>query len=269
MCCLCAPSRAAPQTATINGAEISYEVCGAEDAPAVVLLHDGLVNSAAWDSVWPGLCGNFRAVRYDRRGYGRSPPAKMQHAPAEDLAALMRHVGLDHAHIIGAHIGAGIALDFLFAYPESIDRLVFVSPAITGLQPNDSMVARLRALDEVVRAGDMDATLEAINSDPYFFGPGNPEARAKLAEILKASPGDLGAHPHQRRSNDTARRLGEVYAPTLIFIGSADHPYAQAVAGAMHERMRAAKIDVLLGSGQFLYLERPGAFVEAVSAFLE
>jgi pimeloyl-ACP methyl ester carboxylesterase len=99
-------AHAAPQTATINDAPISYELCGAEIAPALVLVHDGLANSALWDPAWPGLCEEFRVLRYDRRGYGRSPPAKAWHAPVEDLAALMKHVGFEHAHMIGAFMGA-------------------------------------------------------------------------------------------------------------------------------------------------------------------
>src|SRR5690606_38169856 len=163
-----------------NGAELSYEVCGAETAPAVVLLHDGLANSALWDFVWPKLCENFHAVRYDRRGYGKSPAATDAHSPAEDVAALLRHVGIDHAHVVAASIGARIAIDFLFEYSEAIDKLVLVSPAITGFQPNDSMLARLQALDELIRAGDMDATVAAINADPYFMDPKSAAARAKL-----------------------------------------------------------------------------------------
>lgn len=267
---LFAPSlaHAAAQTATLNGAQISYEICGPETAPPVVMLHDGLLSSSSFDGSFPILCESFRVVRYDRRGYGKSPPAKDQHSPAEDLNALMKHVGFSHAHLIGAAVGAGIALDFLFEYPEAVDRLVFVSPVISGLQPNEPFLARLRRLDDIIRSGDMDYIVEALNNDPYLIGPGNPEARAKLGEIVRANPGDLGAHPLQRRTPNVAQRLGEIFAPTQLIMGSNDHPYAQAVAAAMSERMRSAAIDLRLESGQLLYLESPGGFAASVKAFL-
>jgi len=263
-----APALAAPQTATINGAEISYEVCGDEKAPGVVLLHDGMANSAVWDDVFPILCKQYRVVRYDRRGYGKSPPAKEPHSPADDLKGVMDHAGLTHAHLVGASAGAGIAIDFLFEYPEGIDKLVLVAPALSGFTVSDKFLARLQVLEEHIRKGDMDATIAAIGADPHFFGPGGDEGRKKLAAILRASPGDLGAHPFQRRPPNVAARLQEIYAPTLLVIGMLDDSYNQAVVAAMQPLLRAAQVDGMTGVGQFLYLENPVDFAATVTPFL-
>lgn len=260
---------AAPQTATINGAQISYEVCGDEKAQGVVLLHDGLLNSAVWDGVWPGLCEKYRVARYDRRGYGKSPPAKEPHFPTEDLLGVMKLAGLSHAHLVGAGAGAGLAIDFLFDEPEAIDKLVLVAPSVSGFTANDVFVARLRAFDEVIAKGDMDAVVAAFTSDPYFFPGGNEAARKKFEAIVRASLGDLGAHPFQRRPADVAQRLGEVYAPALILVGANDHGYTKAMAGAIGERMRAAQARMILNAGAFPYLEVPEVFVGAVAAFLQ
>ena len=55
----------------VDGSRLYYEECGS-GPKAVVLLHDGVVNSAVWDDVWPAFCKQFHAIRYDRHGYGRS-----------------------------------------------------------------------------------------------------------------------------------------------------------------------------------------------------
>ncbi|MGE3332058.1 MAG: alpha/beta fold hydrolase [Rhodospirillaceae bacterium] len=263
------PVRAAAQTAILNGAEISYEVCGDEKAQGVVLVHDGLANSALWDGVFPLLCKQYRVVRYDRRGYGKSPPAKDAHAPTDDLYAVMKLAGLDHAHIIGSSAGAGLAVDFVFDQPEAIDKLVLVSPSISGYQPTPALVARLRRIEDVVVKGDMDAIVETITTDPYVIWPSNGAAREKLAAILRANPGDLGAHPRQRRPFNTALRLPEIYAPTLVLVGASDDPYNQAVAASVQQRLRAAKIQVLPGQAYLPYLEDPDGFVKIVTAFLQ
>lgn len=261
---------AAPQTAVINGATVSYELCGAEAAPAVVLLHDGLANAALWDPVWPGLCENFRVLRYDRRGYGKSPPTKVWHAPVEDLAALMTHVGFAHAHMIGAFMGAGIIIDFLLEHPEAIDRLVLVAPNMAGFPPTEAIISRLNKIEEYIRGGDLEATIAVITADPHFLSPARaPAAREKLAEILRASPHDLGAHPMQRRSNETRRRLPEVYAPTLILLGASDDPYNKATAAAVGAEMRDARLRLVLDAGQLLYLEAPEEFLATVTGFLK
>jgi len=226
-------AHAASQTAAINGAQISYEVCGDEKAQGLVLLHDGLANSALWDDVWPALCKQYRVVRYDRRGYGKSPPAKDLHAPTDDLYAVMKRAGLEHAHLVGAAAGAGLAVDFVFDQPEAIDKLVLVAPSISGYRPTPAFVARLRRIEDVVVKGEMDPIVDAITTDPYFIWPGNDAARKKLEAILRASPGDLGAHPRQRRPANMAPRLPEVYAPALVLVGASDDPYNLAVAASV------------------------------------
>ena len=54
----------------VDGSKLYYEECGSGPV-AVVLLHDGLANSAVWDGVWPAFCRRYHTIRYDRRGFGR------------------------------------------------------------------------------------------------------------------------------------------------------------------------------------------------------
>ena len=56
---------------------------------AVVLLHDGVVNSSVRDDVWASFCKRFHTIRYDRRGYGRSQETKSPYYEADDVAALL------------------------------------------------------------------------------------------------------------------------------------------------------------------------------------
>ena len=71
----------------VDGAKLHYEECGS--APnAVVLVHDGVLHSAAWDDVWLDFCKHFHTIRYDRRGYGRSPVANHGYYATDDLAAV-------------------------------------------------------------------------------------------------------------------------------------------------------------------------------------
>src|SRR4051812_37263283 len=91
----------------VKDGKLWYETCGS-GPKAMVLLHDGLLHSVAWDDVWPGLCKTFHVVRYDRRGYGRSPEAQAPYSQVEDVAAVMRAAGMDHAVIVGASAGGGV-----------------------------------------------------------------------------------------------------------------------------------------------------------------
>ncbi len=58
----------------VEAGKLYYEECGT-GLDAVILVHDGIAHSAVWDDVWGTFCKRFHTIRYDRRGYGRTPAA--------------------------------------------------------------------------------------------------------------------------------------------------------------------------------------------------
>ena len=98
----------------VPGGRLWYETCGS-GPKTMVLIHDGVLHSVAWDDVWPTLCRSFRVIRYDRRDYGRSPEAKAPYSPVDDLQAILGAADMKHAVIVGASNGGGLAVDFALA----------------------------------------------------------------------------------------------------------------------------------------------------------
>src|SRR3954470_10761420 len=101
------------ETVEVDGGQLYYETCGSQGVrgpQALVLIHDGVVNSASFDDMWPILCRDFRVVRYDRRGYGRAPAAQAPYSAQEDLAAVMAAAEMDHASLVGFSFGGGLAV---------------------------------------------------------------------------------------------------------------------------------------------------------------
>jgi 3-oxoadipate enol-lactonase len=101
----------------VDGSRLHYEECGSGQK-AVVLLHDGVVNSAVWDDVWPSFCNQFHAIRYDRRGYGRSPATTKPYYEADDLAALLADRRVSQAALVASSHGGNVALSFALRYPD-------------------------------------------------------------------------------------------------------------------------------------------------------
>src|ERR1700710_783435 len=140
----------------VDGGQIYYETCG-KGSQAIVLIHDGVVNSASFDDMWPSLCRDFRVVRYDRRGYGKSPAAKAPYSPQEDLAAVMKAAEMDHASLVGFSFGGGLAVSYAILHPEQVERLVISGAAINGFQPSPSFGKHVSRIMLPMIIGNMDA----------------------------------------------------------------------------------------------------------------
>ena len=106
------------------------EDSGGDGAP-VVLLHPGIADLRVWDRLVP-LLGGQRVVRFDRRGFGRSPRATEKFVPMEDLLAVLDHLGADTAHLVGNSMGGEISLATTVTHPDRVASLTVLCPGING-----------------------------------------------------------------------------------------------------------------------------------------
>jgi len=86
-------------------------------AEAVVLIHDRIADSLVWDGVWPAFCKRFHTIRYDRRGYGRSPATTEIYTESDDLFSLLRHLQIKRAMLVGSSHGGALAINFALEHP--------------------------------------------------------------------------------------------------------------------------------------------------------
>jgi 3-oxoadipate enol-lactonase len=229
--CAQTPSPAIPRGAfvDVDGSRLYYEECG-NGPEAVVLLHDGVVNSAVCDGVWPAFCKHFHTIRYDRRGYGRSPATKKPYYEADDLAALLHDRKIGHAAIVASSHGGEVALDFALRYTAYVTHLVLVGPAATGFPYSEYFLMRERANSQSDKAQDL---MDASVRDPFLIVPGHDAARKRLHDLLTAAPQD---HTHDNMplpEKPIFPFAQELRMPTLILTGSGDIADNQAVAGAL------------------------------------
>ena len=123
----------------VDGSRLYYQECGA-GPKAVILLHDGVVNSAVWDDVWPTLCKQFHVIRYDRRGYGRSPATRKPYYEADDVAAIIRDRRVSKAALVGSSHGGNIAMTVALRYPAQIGDLVLIGPEAEGFPYSEHFI---------------------------------------------------------------------------------------------------------------------------------
>jgi 3-oxoadipate enol-lactonase len=253
---------------TVPGSRLYYEECGT-GPEAVVLIHDGVVHSAVWNDVWPAFCRRFHTIRYDRRGYGRSPATTTWHSETDDLAAVLRQTGVRRVTLVGSSHGGEISIDFTLERPTMVRQLVLVGAVVGGLPYTEHFIARAMVFLEPLGKGDVPAGLRAMANDRYVIAPGNDAARKKLLDLLLANPQDMTHREQVLGPKPALPRLGEIQVPTLLLVGDADIPDVHAHAGAIEAGIPRARRIVIRNAGHLMYLEHPDEFARTVIGFIE
>jgi len=147
--------------AEINGLHLYYETHGT--GRPLVLLHGGLASSEMFGPIIPILAANHQVIAPDLQGHGRTAdidrPLDIE-LMADDIAALIDHLGLDKPDIVGYSLGGGVAMKTAAKYPDKVGKLVAASQNLT---PNDIDPA-LRAQQVVVNA----AAAEFMKDTPMY-----------------------------------------------------------------------------------------------------
>jgi len=254
----------------VDGGKLYYEESGT-GGQTVVLIHDGVVDSAVWNDVWPEFCQHFHTVRYDRRGFGKSPAATSWYSEIDDLTALFHHLRLGRAALVGSSHGGQLAIDFALARPDFVQELVLVGPLLSGMPYTQYFLDRGKEAYGLLQKGDVKGEINEWSKDKFLIASQNDGARRKLLELLTANPQDMTheANDMIMAPKPAIGRLNEIKVPTLIVTGAADIPEVQAHAGAIEAGIPGARRVVVDGVGHLLYLEKPAEFARLAINFLE
>ncbi len=194
--------------AEVNGLRMYYEVHG-EGRP-LVLLHGAYMTVDAMGPILPGLAETRRVIVPEMQGHGRTADIDRPIAyevMADDVAALIRHLGIDEADIFGFSMGGGVALQLAIRHPGSVRRLVAASASFTsdGAQPE---------LNEMVPGITPESFAGSPIEEAYLKVAPNPEDFPQLVEKLKRLDTTPFAWP--------AEDVRGIEAPTMVVVGDAD-----------------------------------------------
>jgi len=235
----------------------------------LVLIHGGNLDLRMWDGQFDLLAERFRVVRYDVRGFGQSTPADVEHAAHEDLLALLDHLEIERAHIVGLSLGGRIAVDFALANPDRVGDLVLAGPGLSGWRFTPApWHDKLR---EAARAGDLVAIAEAwLESDYMAPAMEHPELAERLRTITLEND-DLWLRDFRERPLDppAVERLEDLQAPVLLILGDRDVPDIHRIVELLEQKVPGARKVVVEGAGHMVNMERPEEFNRAVLEFLD
>ena len=238
-----------------------------------VLLLCGLTDpAAAWQPQLDSLSDRYRLTAFDNRGTGRTPltPDLSVEQMADDAAAVLRHFGVERAHVAGFSGGSRTAQELALRHPDLVRSLVLVS---TWAEPDRYVRQIARSLSWLVEAAPSErAMLEA-----FFLWIYTPRAHADgtVAEIVEqalADPfpladGTFSAQLDAWMSHTTGERLRDITAPTLVLMGGSDVMIRPSHGREVADLIPGAELHVMEGEAHQPFQEVPEAFNALVTDF--
>ncbi len=258
--------------ATINGARLAFSERGIRHRSSILLIHGYPLNRHMWDAQLAGLSGAVRVIAPDLRGSGDSQvtpgPYRMDQF-ADDLAALLDHLGIERTVIAGLSMGGYAAFAFWRRHAARVRALVLLD---TRAEPDgaEAIAGRETAMETVQREGSEALARQML---PRLLAPDN-FANATLAgralAIMAMQPvaglvGDLQA---MRDRPDSRPLLAQISVPALVITGEADRLTPPADAEALAVAIPGARLVIVPRAGHLSPLENPRAVNRALRTFL-
>jgi pimeloyl-ACP methyl ester carboxylesterase len=205
-------SNPAPENgyAPINGLNLYYEIHGSGEP--LVLLHGGLGGIAMFGEVLPMLAAGRQVIAVDLQAHGRTAdidrPLRFE-LLADDIAALLRQLGIAKADVMGYSLGGGVAVQTAIRHPAVVRRLVLVSTPCKRAGWYPEILAGQAQLGPAVA--------EPLKQTPLYQLYAGVAPRPEEWPVLLTKLGELLGQEY-----DWSNEVAALKVPTLLVVGDAD-----------------------------------------------
>jgi len=252
------------KSAIRDGVKLSYLDTGSGD-PTLVFIHGWCCNQTMWRGQIEAFAPRHRIIAVDLRGHGESDKPDQDYditGFADDMAWLIREIGLDRPVIIAHSMGGVTTLNLLRKHPDIARAAVFVD---AGIMPFPEEIRPL-----------LDQTLEGLKSPAYrevatnvvkqflFREESPPELRDEVAASMAEAPQRVMHTALKSTLSEENYPPGPVPVPSL-FVKAAT---LQATEEQIKERYPGMEV-VSMDTGHFNHMEKPEEFNAILSQFLK
>ncbi|CAN5163159.1 alpha/beta hydrolase [soil metagenome] len=266
-------------TGLVNGTRLFWEVAGSE-GESLIFVHGSWTDHRAWDRVVPQLARSFRVLTYDRRGHSRSERSTSQGSIREDVAdlcALVDHLGLAPANLVGSSIGATIALRAVAERPDMFRRLLIHEPPLFDLLEGDPdaraplSAARkhMEAAAALLAAGRMEEGTRHF-VETVAAGPGEWElirAEMRTTYIFNA-PTWLDETRDPGALTIDLEALHRFPGPVRVTAGGKSPAFFRLVVDIIARSFPRAEVRMFAGAGHVPHLSHSTEYVESLTDFM-
>lgn len=253
-----------------GSAQLYFETVG-QGHPVIFIVAQSL-DTRMWDEQFTHFARSHRVVRYDLRGQGRTKGRVDEpFSHYDDLLAIMDHLNIERAHVVGLSLGGGVAINFSMVHPERVSALVAADTYLNGYSW-PGMTPRIVEIIVAARSGDLKKAKALWLNLPWFLpAKDQPAVAARLAEIVEGYDlrvmAQVNAHNWSRPL--AIDHLGKIQAPTLVVIGHRDTDDNHAVADLLTQKIPVARKVVIPAAGHMSNMENPGVFNQVLAEFFE
>lgn len=242
--------------------------------PAVVLVHAGVADHRMWDPQVPLLAESHRTIRYDARGFGRSPHVAGPLSYTDDLLALMDALGIPRATLVGCSFGGGTVLHAAATHPDRVERLVLVGAGVSGFQAASPLDPIFDLIEEAYTARDYERVLD-LEEKAWVVGitrdaqSVSAEVRALAREMnrTKFAYEDTPVEYVDGSASDVdaLRRLD---IPVLVLVGDHDCAVVRETADFLVGALPRATAAIIRDAAHLPNLEKPAEFNRILAEWL-
>jgi pimeloyl-ACP methyl ester carboxylesterase len=238
---------------------LSHDVRGS--GPTVLLLHAGVADRRMWAPLVDALAPTFRVVSPDLRGFGQTPLPPGPYSDADDLDALLAHLGIVRTAVVGSSYGGRVALELATTHPSRVSSLVLLNPAYRGIEPTGAAAAAGEEEDRLLEAGDVDGAVE--HNVRTWLGPDAGDEARELVRVMQRNAFEVQLAADRADPGPVPRRVevdpAGFTVPTTVVSGGHDLDHFPAVADHLAAQIPGADRVHLDWAGHLPSLERPDA----------
>lgn len=245
------------------------------EGPAVLFLHAGVADSRMWQRQMS--FEGFRCVAFDQRGHGQTKWEPAPYSNRDDALAVLDHLEIDSAVIVGCSMGGGTALELAIDHPDRVDALVLVGAFPSGWVPEGGWEENPLEEEavEASKRGDFDRVVE-IDHQMWLVGYGRDPndvdpAMNELFEDMDRIPVTTAQERWDNMSGFGKKineHLEDIDVPTLVIVGAHDERLLIDAAHYLATRLSDHDAVVVDGAAHLPSLERPDVFNATLSGFL-
>jgi pimeloyl-ACP methyl ester carboxylesterase len=212
-------------------------------------------------------------IRVDARGFGETRKPPVAYSPVDDALAVLDHLGIEQAHVVGVSMGSQTAIELAVVAPERVTSLVAVA-ARTGVPVSPELRAGWDHVNDLYDAGDIEGANE-YELRMWIDGPRRTPDMIDpvFRERVRAMNGALLLRDDDEGEEITpdppaAERLGSITAPTLILYGDQDIADVQEAGPKLAQAIPGAHLVVMENASHLPQMEHPERFNDIVLGFL-